>query len=65
MIPADRYGKFVAEKRFTINDIRRFAKEINRDPGIVLGRLQNDKLVRRDDGTMNSLRHKYTVKVLL
>ena len=65
LIPADRYGKFVAEKRFTINDIRRFAKEINRDPGIVLGRLQNDKLVRRDDGTMNSLRHKYTVKVLL
>lgn len=65
LIPIDRYTRFVSQNSFTVDDIKRFAKEINRDPGIVLGRLQNDKLVRHDDETMNSLRHKYKVKVLL
>ena len=30
---------------FSENAIRRFAERIDRDPGIVLGRLQNDQIV--------------------
>lgn len=36
------------------------ANRINRDPGIVLGRLQNDKIVDFNDWTLNPLRHKYS-----
>lgn len=36
-----------------------------RDPGIVLGRLQNDKKVDFNDWTMKPLRHKYKVKIVI
>jgi len=39
-----------------------FAKKIERDPGIVLGRLLNDGQVDYNDWTLNGLRHKYRVK---
>ena len=39
-----------------------FAKKIDRDPGIVLGRLLNDGKVAYNDWTLTSLRHKYRVK---
>lgn len=61
LIPRDKYNKFIADKKFTLNDIVHFADTINRDPGIVLGRLQNDNLVRFDDWTMKPIRHKYKV----
>ena len=48
---------------FTLTKIREFADLIDRDPGIVLGRLQKDELVRYDDWELNSLRHKYKVKI--
>lgn len=35
------------------------------DPGIVLGRLQNDKKVDFNDWTMKPLRHKYKVKIVI
>ncbi len=62
LIPREQYNDFVASKRFGLNDIIRFAESINRDPGIVLGRLQNEELVRFDDWTMKPIRHKYKVK---
>lgn len=42
LIPREQYNDFVASGRFGLNDIIHFTKVINRDPGIVLGRLQND-----------------------
>lgn len=48
---------------FSSISIREFAKSINRDPGIVPGRLESDGIVGKDDASMNSLRHKYRVKV--
>ena len=42
--------------------VRAFADQIGRDPGIVLGRLQHDGLVKHDDWTLKPLRHKYKVK---
>ena len=63
LIPCDQYQQFIAENRFDIQSIRRFAKRIDRDPGIVLGRLLNDGKVNYDDWSLNSLRHKYKVKM--
>lgn len=63
LIPCDQYQQFIAENRFDIQSIHRFAKRIDRDPGIVLGRLMNDGKVSYDDRSLNSLRHKYKVKI--
>ena len=63
LIPYDQYQQFIAENRFDIQSIRRFAKRIDRDPGIVLGRLMNDGKVSYDDWSLNPLRHKYKVKI--
>lgn len=62
LIPPEEYKKFTEEGRFGIHDIKRFAARIERDPGIVLGRLQNDGHVLYDDWSMKPLRHKYIVK---
>jgi len=62
LIPRDKYNEFVSNRRFTLNDIVCFADTINRDPGIVLGRLQNDGLVGFDDWTMKPIKHKYKVR---
>lgn len=61
LIPRDIYKDFVRKGKFGLNDIVIFADKIDRDPGIVLGRLQNDGLVGFDDWTMKPLRHKYKV----
>ena len=63
LIPCDQYQQFIAENRFDIQSIRRFAKRIDRDPGIVLGRLMNDGKVSYDDWSLKSLLHKYKVKI--
>lgn len=63
LIPRALYGDFVKQKKFDVQSICRFAKQIDRAPGIILGRLQNDKLVRFDDRTLQPLRVKYKVKM--
>lgn len=62
LIPPEKYKDFISKNKFDLQAIKKFASEIERDPGIVLGRLQNDKIVEFDDWTMKSLRHKYRVK---
>ncbi len=61
LIPADQYKQFIEEKKFDAQAIRMFARKIDRDPGIVLGRLLNDKRVDYNDWTLKDLRHKYRV----
>ena len=51
-------------KKFNIASIVTFAEEIDRDPGIVLGRLQNDGFVDYNDWRLGSLKHQYKVKAL-
>ena len=63
LIEPDEYQQFVRGNMFTLTKIREFEDLIDRDPGIVLGRLQKDGLVRYDDWELNSLRHKYKVKI--
>lgn len=62
LIPPDRYRDFVDRGSFDLQAIKTFAEQIERDPGIVLGRLQKDGIVGFDDWTMRPLRHKYRVK---
>lgn len=61
LIPYDQYQNFVAKGRFDAQSICEFSERINRDPGIVLGRLLNDGKVDYSNWSLNSLRHKYKV----
>ena len=63
LIPPEKYQEFLGGNRFDLQAIRTFANQIERDPGIVLGRLQNDEIIGFDDWTMKPLRHKYKVKI--
>ena len=65
LIPPEKYQKFVEKKQYDLQAIRVFANQIERDPGIVLGRLQNDGIVGFDDWTMKPLRHKYKVQIVI
>lgn len=65
LIPREQYIEFVQQACFDLQSIREFADSINRDPGIVLGRLQNDKKVDSNDWTLEPLRHKYKVRVIV
>ena len=61
LIPQVEYEEFVNKNRFDVSHIIEFANRIKRDPGIVLGRLQNDYYVRYDDKSVKELKHKYKV----
>lgn len=64
LIPPEKYQSFLSEKDFSLHAIKAFAGQIGRDPGIVLGRLQNDGMVGFDDWTVKALRHKYKVRTV-
>lgn len=62
LIPPEPYGKFKEENSFDEASIRRFAASINRDPGIVYGRLQKDqKIPFHETALSKKLRHKYKI----
>ena len=62
LIPPGEYEAFVKMNEFSENAIRRFAERIDRDPGIVLGRLQNDQIVPFTNVALSkALKHKYKV----
>ena len=63
LIPYDLYKDFITKNKFDIQSICEFAHEIDRDPGIILGRLLNDEKVKYSDSSLQSLRHKYKVKM--
>ncbi len=63
LIPQEQYKIFVKKNKFTVSSIQDFAKQINRDPGIVLGRLQNDGYVDYDDWKLLSLKTKYSISL--
>lgn len=65
LIPQERYEEFIQQHSyFDEAIICRFARDIDRDPGIVLGRLLRDKLVPETDMRLkNKLRHSYNVVI--
>lgn len=65
LIPHDQYIEFLNDKKYDLDAIMNFAKKIGRDPGIVLGRLQNDGYADSSNQALAKLRHKYRVKTAL
>jgi len=61
LIPQEKYEHFVSKKNFTVDAIIGFAKEIDRDPGLVLGRLRKDEYVPYDSVAHNQLVVNYKV----
>ena len=62
LIPPEDYMIFLEGNQFGESSIRVFAEKIHRDPGIVLGRLQNDQKVAFTNIALSrALRHKYKV----
>lgn len=62
LIPPDAYRAFFAARSYDRKSIISFASSINRDPGIVVARLQKDNAVRYDDDTLNALKHTFLVE---
>lgn len=63
LIPPDLYQKFLSKNQFDFESIKTFSIQIDRDPGIILGRLQNDGKVDYAEGTLaKEFKHKYKVK---
>ncbi len=64
LIPQEKYEEFIEKHRFfDEKTIISFAGSIDRDPGIVLGRLMKDKIVDYTETRLsNRLRQKYTVE---
>lgn len=65
LIPPAAYAEFVNLGRFDVRSIGQFADKISRDPGIVLGRLRNDKKVSYKDWQLsNAFCRKYQVRMI-
>lgn len=64
LIPPDEYEAFLKKEQYGESAIRMFAESIRRDPGIILGRLQNDQKVAFTNVALSkALRHKYKVVI--
>lgn len=65
LIPQKQYAAFIDRNRtFNEKNIKEFAKSIHQDPGIVLGRLQNDgKVPFTETSLSDKLRHKYVISI--
>lgn len=61
LIEPEAYRSFVAEGEITPASVKAFAESIDRDPGIVVGRLQREGRIRYGDGRFNSLQRRYRV----
>lgn len=57
LIPSDKYKYFTLHNSLYKKDIIKFADELNIHPGIIVGRLQHDKLI--EPSWHNDLREKY------
>jgi len=59
LIPSEQFKQFIANNRFVKDDIVTFAKHIEIDPGIVVGRLQKDGYI--EFSWHNDLKTRYTI----
>ena len=60
LIPAEEYKRFRQTGEYSAKAVIRFANQIERDPGIVVGRIFNDKK-DYSNTELNALRSKYQV----
>ena len=59
LIPNEEFNNFVKRNDYTADSICRFAKRIKIDPGIVVGRLQKEKVI--EFSWHNNLKTKYSI----
>jgi Zn-dependent peptidase ImmA (M78 family) len=59
LIPSEKYQAFVDTGQFDESEIRTFAKEIGIAPGIIVGRLQHEKII--PFSAWNNLKKRYTL----
>ena len=64
LIPNSDYIVFCDNKKYDVESIKLFAHEIDRDSGIVLGRLQNDRKVDYTNKRLNALHQKFKADLL-
>jgi len=57
LIPPDKCQSFKKAGQFTLTAIQQFAQELSIAPGIVVGRLQHDKVIRFTEG--NNLKRRF------
>jgi len=57
LIPSQKLSNFVSTKEINAVSIKEFANELNMHPGIVVGRLQHEKIIEHKE--FNHLRAKY------
>lgn len=60
LIPPESYREFLTKGQFDLEALTAYAGQIERSPGIVLGRLQKDGIIRPEDQSMDQLRYKHT-----
>ena len=61
LIPRNEYERFVSIGDYSQEAIVEFADRINRDPGIVIGRLQKEKIVSYNDWNLNYFKTRYNI----
>ena len=59
LIPSDKMQKFMNREDYSEYAIKSFAKEIEIAPGIIVGRLQNDGILKHN--VLNSLKERYEI----
>ena len=64
LIPNDLYSEYLKHSNFSEKSILSFAQNVNRDPGIIVGRLQHDGLVSKDNAKLNALKRKYIISLI-
>ena len=60
LIPTENYNQFIRMRKFGVNDIREFAQHLGVHPGIVVGRLQHDKIIPYSHRALNRFKVRYT-----
>ncbi len=61
LIPSAEFRHFISSGHFTLNTIQRFAQSINIAPGIVVGRLQHDRLLKPSFCNELKIRYKWII----
>lgn len=65
LIPANSYKEFIDNDDIDIKSIRRFSEQIDRDIGIVIGRLQSDGLIDFNDWSYNKFKQQYKITTMV
>lgn len=63
LIPQDKYNVFVNRNNFTAYSVKNFAKTIERNAGIVVGRLEKEKYISYGDPRFKGLKQQYTIEI--